>query len=423
MFKIALKDLKLFFKDGRALSLTFALPIALITLFAFAFGGVDSGNSDKKLNLLVSDLDRTDKSQGAIQLLDTLQSVQIKVMPLADAEDRVKKGNATAVLILHKGFTDSLTSGNDLPLEFQYDEANQMEVGLLQQALIPTIAMFPFKLGSPKISMSKKFNTMVKGATDETKETIQEQSDNLFESIAKGIRENKSPTKKEETDNFFGNTMKMTKLVASKSDNVLGLIQAAAGTAVMMLLFSVVGIGSGLLDEKQEGTLKRLLYTPINPIHILFGKMFYANIVSVFQLVVMFVFTWLVFGLKIGEHIPSLIIIILATAFACSAFGVLLASFATSRGQVQGLSTLIILVMSAIGGSMIPLFIMPKVMQQVAVISVNYWSIQGFYDIFWRNLPIYDLAFLTRVFILILIGVVLNGIAVVMFKKNILKFT
>ena len=39
MIKLALKDLKLFFADKRAMMLTFAVPIALITLFAFAYGG------------------------------------------------------------------------------------------------------------------------------------------------------------------------------------------------------------------------------------------------------------------------------------------------------------------------------------------------------------------------------------------------
>jgi len=215
----------------------------------------------------------------------------------------------------------------------------------------------------------------------------------------------------------------MTKLVKSTNNNQLGLLQAVAGTAVMMLLFSVVGIGMGLLDEKQEGTLKRLLYSPMNPINILFGKMLSANIISILQLLVMFVFASLVFGLDIGAHLPGMLITIVATAFACSAFGVLLASFAKNRQQVQGLSTLIILVMSAIGGSMIPLFFMPVFMQKLAVISVNYWSIQGFYDIFWRNLAVTSPTFISRIVVLLLIGGILNLFAILMFKKNILKLT
>ena len=198
------------------------------------------------------------------------------------------------------------------------------------------------------------------------------------------------------------------------------LVHAVAGTSVMMLLFSVAGIGGSLLDEKQEGMLKKLLCSPLHPNHILYGKMVFANIISIAQLSIMFVYAKLVFGLDIMHHLPSLVLMILATAYACSGFGILLASFAKTRQQVQGYSTIIVMVMSAIGGSMIPIFIMPEIMQKIAVVSVNYWGIQGFYDIFLKLLPITDITFLSSVFVLMGIGTLLNFIALQMFKRNIL---
>ena len=89
-----------------------------------------------------------------------------------------------------------------------------------------------------------------------------------------------------------------------------------------------------------------------------------------------------------------------------------------TRQQLQGLSTIIIMLMSAIGGSMIPLFIMPAIMQKIAVISVNYWGIQGFYDIFWRNLPLIDI--LPKIMVLLGIGIVMTIISTQLFKRNIL---
>lgn len=207
----------------------------------------------------------------------------------------------------------------------------------------------------------------------------------------------------------------------SDEDNLVGIVHVVAGTSVMMLLFSVAGIGESLLEEKQEGMLKKLLCSPMPPNHILYGKMVFATIISIIQLSIMFVYSWLVFGLDIVPHLPSLVLMIVAIAYACSSFGILLASFAKSRKQVQALSTAIILVMSGIGGSMIPLFIMPEIMQKFAVLSVNYWGIQGFYDIFWRLIPLKDITLLSKVFVLLCIGSSLNFIALLMFKKNILK--
>jgi len=211
------------------------------------------------------------------------------------------------------------------------------------------------------------------------------------------------------------------KMNNSEEGDLVGLVHSVAGTAIMMLLFSVAGTGGSLLDEKQEGMLKKLLCSPIPPDHILFGKLVFANIISIIQLIIMFVYAWLIFGLDIMHHLPSLILMIFAIAFACSGFGVVLAAFAKSRQQVQGFSSIIVLVMSGIGGSMIPIFVMPETMQKIAAFTVNYWGIQGIYDIFWKLVPLTDSTFLLKVFVLLCIGFFLNFIALLMFRKNILK--
>jgi ABC-type multidrug transport system permease subunit len=110
---------------------------------------------------------------------------------------------------------------------------------------------------------------------------------------------------------------------------------------------------------------------------------------------------------------------IIATAFAISSMGIFLAAISKSRQQAQNLSTLIILVMSAIGGSMIPLFFMPEIMNKVAIFSVNYWGIQGFYDIFWRSLPLSET--LPKILVLTCIGVVMTILSIRLVNKNILK--
>jgi ABC-type multidrug transport system permease subunit len=197
------------------------------------------------------------------------------------------------------------------------------------------------------------------------------------------------------------------------------LIQSVTGVAVMMLLFSVASMGGTILAEKEQGTLKKLLYSPIRPSQILFGKMFYTLIISVCQLTILLLYSWIVFKLDIFRDIPSLVVIILSTAFACTGFGLLLASISKSRKQVESLSIIIILVMSAIGGSMVPLFLMPEAMQKMAIISVNYWAIQGFYDILGREMPFVHV--FLKALILIGIGLILSVVSSIWFKRNILK--
>jgi len=68
---------------------------------------------------------------------------------------------------------------------------------------------------------------------------------------------------------------------------------------------------------------------------------------------------------------------------------------------------------------MIPTFLMPQWMQNISVISINYWSIQSFYDILWRDLPIGGV-FLLKIGILLAIGITLTLFAFRFFRKNVL---
>ena len=407
MLKLAMKDLKLIIHDRRAVILTLIVPIALISLFAFAFGGSGKSNDTNPISIYISDQDSTDISRDVIAKLDTLKSLDIKLLPLVNAKEEVKKGSRVAVLALYKGFKDSVESGKSYPMELFYDQSRQIESGLLQQVLFSNL-MGIIGMKSIKGNIHKMIDQENPSLNKKELANIHEKVD---EQITKFESSDKNPDK-----SFMG--MKTTPMFSKSENSNLGLVQAVAGVAIMMLLFSVTGMGSGMLTEKEEGTLKKLLYSPVTPLSILFGKMLSTIIVSIIQLTVMFIFTWLAFGLNIFIDVPSLAVMILSTAFACTGFGIFIASIAKTRKQVESYSTLVILIMSAIGGSMVPIFIMPAIMQKIAIVSVNYWSIQGFYDIFWRHLPISDV--MIRVAVLLGIGIFMMAISIKNFKKNIL---
>ena len=402
MFQIAFKDIKLFFSDRRGLLMAFAVPIALITLFAFAFGGAGRGDEKPEpRTLVIADNDHSGLSDTLITQLDSLEEFEVLTTTADTAEMFVAKGDYAAVIVIEKGFSDSIAKKSSPVFEIKYDEAQGPEVAILMGALYGKLNEYVGEMKYP----FKPIRGTFQGEMDSA----------VWDSILKSKNVVAGPTQPKPNIE-----LKQT-AVLKQAEHSPGLVHAVAGTAIMMLLFSVTAMGMAMLDEKQEGTLKKLICAPISPTSILFGKMISVNIISMMQLAVMFIYGWLVFGLDIVHHIPSLLIMIFCTAFACSSFGVFLVSFAKSRSQVQGMSTLVIMTMSALGGSMVPSFIMPAFMQKLGVITVNYWGVQGFYDIFWRDMAVTDPAFLTKAGVLILIGTVLNFLATRLFKRNVLS--
>ena len=79
-----------------------------------------------------------------------------------------------------------------------------------------------------------------------------------------------------------------------------------------------------------------------------------------------------------------------ATALASSAFGLMLASVCRTRMQLVAVANLSILLMSAVGGSFYPRYLMSEKLQRFGLLTINAWAIDGFQKIFWRDAPVWS---------------------------------
>jgi len=165
----------------------------------------------------------------------------------------------------------------------------------------------------------------------------------------------------------------------------------AAGIGVMFLLFSASGAGSALLDEEESGTLGRLVGSRAGMTGVLAGKWLFITMLGVLQLIVMFTWGMLVFHLPLLPHLPGFFVMTIATSAAAAAFGLVLATISRSRAQLSGISTIVILAMSAVGGSMFPRFLMSEGMQKMGLVTFNAWALDGYIKVFWRNQPVTEL--------------------------------
>jgi ABC-2 type transport system permease protein len=159
----------------------------------------------------------------------------------------------------------------------------------------------------------------------------------------------------------------------------------AAGTGVMFLLFSMAAAGGAFLDETDTGTLERLLSTNASMTQVLLAKWLFLGLVGLMQICIMFIWASVAFHMELftPARLAGFAAMAITTAAAASAFGLVLAGACKTRAQLSGISTIVILIMSALGGSMVPRFIMPKFMETTALFTFNGWALDGFLKIFW----------------------------------------
>lgn len=165
----------------------------------------------------------------------------------------------------------------------------------------------------------------------------------------------------------------------------------AAGIAVLFLLFSATGNAAALLEEAESGTLDRILVSKAGLFHIVTGKWLGILLLGCLQITVMFLWAEVAFKIQLGKHLIGFCVMTFSTAAATASFAMLLATLCKTRAQLNAVSVVIILSMSAVGGSMIPRFAMSDRMKEIGRWTFNAWALDGYQKVFWYQSPLSSL--------------------------------
>ena len=398
-------------RDRGALALSFILPIAFFSIFAVIFGG--RRDTTPKVNIVAVDEDHSKTSQRLIQGLQSEGSLSLRLRPAPKqgvaqpeytaetAEAVVRAGEVPVALIIPRGFgNNGMSFGpgqNRVSIRLLKDSSDmvapQVVAGILQKVAFTSMPDVMAELGS------KYMDQYAGGFTPDQRQRMDASLERLRQQPAAASSNSNS-----------GMLISVTAsdVVGENKHNPMVSFYAAA-IGVMFLLFTASGASGSLLDEAESGTLDRVLSSRVTMGTLLAGKMLYSGLLAFSQLVLMFLWAWLVFKLDFVPHILGFAIMGLSTAFAVGAFGMLLASLCQTRAQLGPLSTLVILIMSSVGGSMFPRFLMPQAMQKAGLLTINAWAIDGFTKVFWRDEPVSHLW--PQVVVLIIVGVVLFAVA------------
>jgi linearmycin/streptolysin S transport system permease protein len=165
-------------------------------------------------------------------------------------------------------------------------------------------------------------------------------------------------------------------LTAGEAVKINNFDQIVPGYAVFFALFGINAAAATILQEKEDGTFRRLLIAPIQKYALLGGKLLAQFILTLMQLFVLFSIGYFAFHLDIGSW-PAVIALLVCTSFAATGLGILLVSIVKTRRQLNPIVTLVVLITSAIGGAWWPLFLEPQWMQSIAKLGITAWAMEG----------------------------------------------
>jgi ABC-2 type transport system permease protein len=161
--------------------------------------------------------------------------------------------------------------------------------------------------------------------------------------------------------------------------------------ALFGMFFIVVPVSGAFIRERQSGTFRRLMTMPISLAGLLAGKVIAYVLVCTAQFVLMaaigsFALPLLgTSGLVVGPDWPLVGIVALSAALAATGYGIMVGVLARSYEQASVFGAVSIVIAAALGGIMIPVYVMPRSMQAVSVVSPLAWGLNAFQDVFVRE--------------------------------------
>ncbi|MHC4306537.1 MAG: ABC transporter permease [Planctomycetota bacterium] len=391
-------------RDYVALALTFVLPVVFFSIFALIFWNMGGGgDAMSNVEVVVVDEDDSEISRRLVEAIDADPALDLRPTPEGPpdrerARQLVRDGTVRVAIVIPEGFGGSFfTFAEETPVLLLADTvadpvAHQMVGGLLQRAAMTAAPDLLAERGLDQ------FDAYV-GMTDEQRTAIKPWLEEL-----RALGSTDGETDDEETtatsETFSGVVQFETSDVQAPEDgdedaDDRGRLVAyyAAAIGVMFLLFSMAGAMGALLEEHRTGTLERLLNSNLTMGNLLAAHWLFATLLGFCQLTVMFVWGWAVFGLDLWTvgHVAGFVVMTAFAAATAAAFGMMLGTVCRSEGQLRGISTIVILAMSAVGGSMIPRFVMTDAMQTAGLATFNGWALDGYRKVFHFDAPVYEL--------------------------------
>jgi ABC-2 type transport system permease protein len=336
------KDFLILMKDRGTYINLFVLPIMFSVVLTFALGGVFGGGANKspvKIPVVASSSSATRIVTG----LEKIPGITWQKDTQSKAKSLVQAGKVVgAVLVSNNGRTiqfyedpDELTDARLVLGEINSYMAAQT-LGTRQSALVHAAA------SSDSVQFKRDLSAIM--GTPAT-QVVPRQADRSNKSI--------QPTASE---------------------------QYIPGFTVAFLFFIASTIAQYMFMERERGTLRRLLTSPVRRYSILLGKLLPNIIIGFGQVAVIFAVGRLLFHMHLG-NLPALFLVSCAAVAAANGFGLMITALSKTQAQATGLATLFVFTLATLAGCYVPLFLMPGFMQNVAMAIPQGWAMSAYQDI------------------------------------------
>jgi ABC-2 type transport system permease protein len=384
-FRIAWKDLMELFRNRLGLIMLVLMPIFMMSMVGFIYPSNNSlsnvpialanedlgfGNSTVASQTFITILQQINNSTGMMTLSN--------VSSLDEIRSLVQKGEVDGGIVIPSNFTSSIMSGDQGTVIIVTDQSNPQISAAMQAVLNGVFDQMGTMLAQQRVqSLNPAINAstalaIVKPYDIKTEGAVSGHS-SYFDFIAPGI-------------------MAMT---------------------VMMSVMT--GLPAAISQEKEVGTLDGMMVAPINRLSIILGKTLAQTARGLLQGILILALSVILFGVNIQGNILLVFGLLLLGVFSFVGLGVVITSFAKDQETAMMLMMTLMFPMMFLSGVFFPIQQMPWYMQGVSKFLPLTYASTALRKVMVLGAGIPEIA--TELTVLIVFGVVMTAIAVPVFRR------
>lgn len=353
------KEFLLLFRDLHGLLLMFAMPVVFIIVMSLAMQQNFAALGGAKLQALIHDLAANEDSARFLDNLAGAGAFDFSYPAAGESidllEEQVRTDKASFLIAIE-------------PLNVGDDSGNTLAVRLM---IAPGV--------------NRQTEVIVVAAVEE---------------LLRGLKVQKMLADLEDSGIGGGESVEELAAVELQVDYAYRGGVESAPTAVQQnvpawlvfaMFFVVVPLSNTLIRERQFGTLRRLRTISVAPGLLVLGKLLPYFLVMLLQVVCMLAVGVYLIPLLGGDRLElaaswsALALIAATVSIAALGYAVFIAAVARTTEQATMLGGAGNIILAALGGIMVPSFLMPETMQQLGQLSPMSWGLEGFLDVLLRN--------------------------------------
>ncbi len=387
-----LKEIILLTRDRGGLAMLFIMPVALIIIMTLLQDSTFKALEERKLPILILNMDQDTfginiyEGLSSSSFFSVIAQEENSQDPVGSLKKRVASGEFQIGIIIKSDASNRLRNNIRYNIIKQLPEEDSLFFGemSIQRKDKPKIEIYfdPITKNSFKQSITSALNEFSSGV--EAKVLFNVYS-SLFKELLDMDMNNEGGFKKlVDIETLYATNDGQMTVPNSVQHNV-------PAWTIFAMFFIVIPLAGNIIKERETGISQRLKVVSGSTLPIILGKVttyFFVGILQAVSMLAVGVWVLPLLGLPqliLGSNIIALILLTALVSLAASGYGVVIGSIANSQEQSSIFGSISVVILAAIGGIWVPVFIMSDIMQKVSMISPLNWALRGYYDVLLRN--------------------------------------